>query len=300
MPVRKNHLQSLVGQTPASPAAHLHSEVPHPLPPTRSPSPTYPAAHSFSTAGAWGGGWVHPHGEKIQKVPRGGGACRLPVSPKSAIHASETRSISPNFPSRDERASPGERRGRGIGLRDRRQRRRRARAGVRVPGRLPGGQRGRPRRAAARLRLRLRSRTAPAPAPAPARQAPGGDPAPQRRPPPAPRPPKFLGHVLAPRAAPGGQVHQGRRGRARGLLGAGTGPAVGDASRGGCARAWGTERPGRDPPGLGAAHQQVPWARGCPAPPSGSLSDAQGTRMLRRIGKGGRDPRPNFLLLKHS
>lgn len=123
-----------------------------------------------------------------------------------------------------------------------------------------------PRRTARTAQARCRSAATPLPHGSRSRsRTPGSRRRARPAAPPAARP--AASKVSGSRAGPAGST---QRPSAPGAPGAGaraarsrTGPAVGDASRGGCARASGTERPGRDPPGLGAAHQRVPWARGC-------------------------------------
>lgn len=155
-------------------------------------------------------------------------------------------------------------------MRDRRKRRLRARAGVRVPGRLPGGQRGRPRRAAARLRLRSRSRTAPAPVPA--CQAPGCDPPPRSAARCLPRGLQSFWVTCWPRGQhPAAKCTRGARGGRAGCsepepepwLGTGARAAVRGCSPANLRCERGLERRSQvGPLGLGAAYQQVPWAKG--------------------------------------
>lgn len=173
-------------------------------------------------------------------------------------------------------------------------RRRRARAGVRVPGRRPGriartGPRARP----LPLRFRLPHRRRPAGDSPPQTHRAGEPglhfPAPQRHPPPAPRPPKFLGHVPAPAASAESPSAQGEPGEGcrEGSLCVHVAPASPDCERG-------IARPSRGPAGTWGNLSASPPGKGVglgwtPAPLSGSLSDVRETKMLRRIGKGGRE-----------
>lgn len=297
----KNHLQPLVGQTPASPAL-TRTAGPPPRPPNAQPLPRAPAARS--SADGRGVAGVIPW-RAYAESSRDGGRGRLPASPRRAIHATETRSISPNFPSSDRVREPrGERRGRGVCARPEA-----AAAGA------SGCPRPRapPRRTArmAQARGRLAPTALPLPLPLPHRcRAPGS----RRRSPPrsaARCPPRGLqsfwvtcwprGQHPVAKCAGGGRSEPDsdpRLGREQGR------PSVRACGPANLCCEGGTARPGRDPRDAGQLISKSPgpgvaWAG--PAPPPlrrGCFLTRREPRCAAELQKVDRILRPLFFLLK--